>query len=80
MLRRAASGFARQGCAESGAPLSRSGGVVVPDTQDGEPGLVAPSTRLGLNHRDEGSLSDSISERIDRAIFSTGWRTVVREG
>ncbi len=43
-------------------------------------GLVSPMTSSGSNHRDEGSSSDSISERIDCAISSTGWRTVVRVG
>lgn len=37
-----------------------------------EAGLVAPSTRAGSNHRDDRSSADSISDRIDHAISSTG--------
>lgn len=45
---------------------------VAPGAQDEEPGLDAPSTRVGSNHIEEGSSSDSIRARIDRAISSTG--------
>ena len=44
----------------------------VPDGQAVPAGLVAPSTRSGLNQRDEGLSSASTRDRIDRAIFSTG--------
>lgn len=35
-------------------------------------GLVSPTTRSGVNQRDEGSSSASTRDRIDRAIASTG--------